>query len=122
MAGKLWKLTYVVRAGRYFMRRLLRLTGLHYSGRGKNQNRTVGLGREFHADLLFWKWAIDHQLLHEGEALSAPWYTTTQRPAKRHYLPDARFEAKGGFCVERLLEILLAKRTDRRAKEKADRR
>ena len=26
MAGKLWNLTYVVRAGRYFMWRLLRLT------------------------------------------------------------------------------------------------
>ena len=29
MAGKLWNLTYVVRAGRYFVWRLLRLTRLH---------------------------------------------------------------------------------------------
>ena len=80
---------------------MLRLTALHNSGGSKNQNRTVGLGREFHADLLFWKWAIDHGLLHEGEALSASCYTAIQRPAKGHYLSDASFEAVGGFCVER---------------------
>ena len=102
MAGKLWNLTYVVQAGRYFVWRLLLLTGLHNSGGSKNQNRTVGLGREFHAALFFWKWAIDHELLHEGEALSAPCYTAIQRLAKRHYyLSDASFEAVGGFCVER---------------------
>ena len=103
MAGKLWNLTYVVRAGRYFVWRLLRLTGLHDSGGSKNQNRKVDLGREFHADLLFWKWAIDHELLQEGEALSAPCYTAIKRPAKRHYLSDASFEAVGGFCVERMV-------------------
>ena len=81
MAGKLWNLMYVVRAGRYFVWRLLRLTWLHNSGGSKIQNHTVGLGTEFHADLLFWKWAIDHELLHEGEAPSAPCYTAIQRPA-----------------------------------------
>ena len=29
VVGKLWDLTYVVRVGRYFVWRLLRLTGLH---------------------------------------------------------------------------------------------
>ena len=101
MAGKLWNLTYVVRAGRYFVWRLLRLTGLHRSPGSKNQNRTVELGRGFHADLLFWKWAIDHELLLEGEALSAPRYTAIKPPAKKHYLSDASFDAVGGFCVER---------------------
>ena len=99
-AAKLWNLTNVVRTGRYFMWRLLRLTGLHNSGGSKNQNRAVGLGREFHADLLFCKWAIDHELLHEREAL-APCCTAIQRPAKRHHLSDASFETVGGFCVER---------------------
>ena len=61
----------------------------------------VELGREFHADLLFWKWAIDHELLLEGEALSAPWYTAIKRHAKRHCLSDASFESVGGFCVEK---------------------
>ena len=31
MSGKLWNLTYIVRAGRYFVWRLLRLAGLHNS-------------------------------------------------------------------------------------------
>ena len=35
MAGKLWNLTYVVRAGRYFLWRFLRLTGLYDSEDGK---------------------------------------------------------------------------------------
>ena len=63
----------------------------------------VELGREFHANLLFWKWAIDHELLLEGEALSAPCYTAIKRPAKKHYLSDAIVDAVGGFCVERKL-------------------
>ena len=57
--------------------------------------------REFHADLLFWKWTIDHELLLEGEALSAPCHTAIKRPAKGHYVSDASCEAVGGFCVER---------------------
>ena len=83
------------------MWRLLRLTGLHDSRGSKNQNHTVELGREFHADLPFWKWAIDHELLLEGEALRAPCYTVIKRPAKRHYLSGASFDAVGGFCVEK---------------------
>ena len=43
MAGKLWNLTYVVRAGRYFEWRLLRLTGLHDERHPRNQN-VVPLG------------------------------------------------------------------------------
>ena len=99
----------------------MRLTGLHNSGGSKNQNRTVGFGREFHADLFFWNWAIDHELLHEGEALSAPCYTAIQRHAQRHCLSDASFEEVCGFCVERkgIVEIRFSKRTDRRAKEKS---
>ena len=101
VTGKLWNLTYVVRAGRYFVWRLLRLSGLHDAQNQKQQNRTVRLGREFHADLLFWKRAIDNELLQAGEALSAPCYSVMKRPAKRHYLSDASFEAVGGYCVER---------------------
>ena len=44
MAGKLWDLTYVVRAGQYFVWRLLRLTGLHDSRGSNNKNNTVELG------------------------------------------------------------------------------
>ena len=101
MAGKLWNLTYVVRAGKYFVWRLLRLAGLHDSPGSKNRNRIVELGRELHGDLLLWKWANDNELLLEGESLSAPCYMAIKRPAKRHYLFDASFDAMGGFCVER---------------------
>ena len=60
MAGKLWNLTYAVRAGRYFVWRLMRLTVLHDSRGSNNQDNTVGLGREFHAEFLFWEWARDN--------------------------------------------------------------
>ena len=100
MAEKLWNLTYVFRAGRYFVRRLLRLTGLHDQRDPRNQN-VVSLGAQFHADLLFCKWAINCKLLQAGEAVSAPCYTALQRPTIRHYLFDASFHAVGGYCVER---------------------
>ena len=80
MAAKLLNLTYVVRAGKYFVWRLLWLIGLHNSGGSKNQNRTVGHGRDFHAALPLWKWAIVHERLHQGEALSAPCYTAIHDP------------------------------------------
>ena len=65
VAGTLWNLTYVVRAGRYFARTLLRLTRLHDASDRKHSKRMVEVGREFHSDLFFWKWAIDHELLPE---------------------------------------------------------
>ena len=99
IAGKLWNLTYVVRAGKYFVWRLLRLTGLH-STRSKNQSHSVELGREFHDDLDFWRWAIDEELLITGKPLTAPCYAAVKRHAVRHYLSDASFDAIGGYCKE----------------------
>ena len=99
-SGKLWNLTYVVRAGRYFVWRLLRLTGLHDERNPRNQH-SGRLGRELHADLLVLKWATNRKLLQIGEATSAPCYTALKRPAKRHYLSDASFQAVGGYCVEK---------------------
>ena len=80
VAENLWNLTYVVRAGRYFAWRLLRLTGLHDPQDQSRQNGIVTLGEEFHADLHFWRWAIEHGLLQVGEALNAPCYFTVKRP------------------------------------------
>ena len=51
MAGKLWNMTFVIRAGQYFVGRLLRLTGLRTAN--ANQNHTIDIGKEFHADLEF---------------------------------------------------------------------
>ena len=87
-------------------RRIFREYWLLHSPGSKNQNRTVGFGIEFHADLLSWKWAIDIELLLEGEALSAPCYTVMKRSAERHYLSDASFNAVDGFCVEVILDVL----------------
>ena len=53
-AGKPWNLTYVIRAGKYFVWRLLRLTDLH-TRTEKKQSRSVELGREFHDSLDFWR-------------------------------------------------------------------
>ena len=99
LVGKLWNLAYVVRAGMYFVRSLLRLTGLHHERHPRNQ-KLVRLGRVFHTDLLFWKWAIDRKLLQEGETISAPCHTAIKRPANRH-LSDASFDAVGGYCAEK---------------------
>ena len=101
MAGKLWNLTYVVRAGRYFVWQLLRLTDLHKIAKSKKRTRrVVKLGWEFHNDIAFWKWAIDHNLVNAGESLGAPFYAHVQRTALRRYYSDASFTAVGGFCPE----------------------
>ena len=101
MAGKLWNLAYVGQVGRYFVWRLLRLSGWHDSPGSKNQNCTVEPGREVHADRLFWKWAMDNELLSEGETLSSPSYTALKRPAKRYYLSDASLDTVGGSVLRR---------------------
>lgn len=100
IAGKLWNLTFVIRAGKYFVFRLRRLTGLHVTPQRKNQSHSVVLGREFHDDLDFWRWAIHHELLEAGESLTAPCYAMIKRPPKRRYLSDASFDALGGYCLE----------------------
>ena len=98
IAGKLWNMTFVIRAGKYFVWRLLRLTGLHTAN--GTQNHIVDLGKEFHADLEFWRWAIQHELVAAGESLSAPCFVQLARPPKRKYLSDASFDAIGGYCTE----------------------
>ena len=101
VAGKLWNLTYVVRAGRYFVWQLLALTGLHKSATTKERTRrVVDLGWEFHNDIAFWKWAIDQQLVRKGESLCAPIYDHIMRAPARRYYSDASFTAIGGFCPE----------------------
>ena len=101
VAGKLWILTYVVRAGRYLVWQLLALTGLHKNARAKERTRSVvDLGWEFHNDIAFWKWAIDQQLVRKGESLCAPIYDHIMRAPTRRYYFDASFTAIGGFCPE----------------------
>ena len=84
---------------KYFVWRLLRLTGLHLS-HSKNRSHLVALGREFHDDLDFWRWAIDEQLLTAGSSLNAPCYAAVKRLPKRLYLSDASLDAIGGYYKE----------------------
>ena len=101
VAGKLWNLTYVVRAGRYFVWQLLALTGLHKNARTKERTRrVVDLGWEFHNDIAFSKWAIDQQLVRRGESLCAPIYGHIMRAPARRYYSDASFTAIGGLFPE----------------------
>ena len=101
VAGKLWNLTYVVKAGRYFVWQLLALTGLHTNPRTKERTRSVvDLGWEFHNDIAFWKWAIDHQLVRKGQSLSAPIYDNIMRAPARRYYSGPSFTAIGGVCPE----------------------
>ena len=96
MAGKLWNLTDVVRRWQVFRVEAVAADWMHDSRGSKKRKYTVELGREFHADLLR-KWAIDHELLLEGGALSDPCYTAIKRSAEGTIC----FEVVGGFCVER---------------------
>jgi len=101
IAGKLWNLTYVMRAGKYFVWHLLRLTGLHdKASRQTREKRQVRLGWEFHGDLEFWRWALEVKLAEKGESLSAFFFNHVQRTPFRHYLSDASFDAVGGHCPE----------------------
>ena len=101
VAGKLWNLTYVVRAGRYFVWQLLAFTGLHKNARTKERTRrVVDLGGKFYNDIAFWKWAIDQQLVRKGESLCAPIYEHTMQAPARRYYSNASFTAIGGFCPE----------------------
>ena len=101
LAGKLWNMTFVVRAGRYFVWQLLRLTNLHTTEkRHKKVSRYVTLGPEFHGDLAFWRWALEHKVVDAGSSLCAPLFTHSHRVPSRHYFSDASLDAVGGYCPE----------------------
>ncbi|CAB1118521.1 unnamed protein product [Ectocarpus sp. CCAP 1310/34] len=101
IAGKLWNLTHVIRAGRYFVWQLLRLSGLHtQASRHTRSRRLVDLGREFHGDIAFWKWALNQPLALRGESLSASFLLHVKRAPSRLHLSDASFTAIGGYCPE----------------------
>ena len=101
VAGKLWNLTYVVRAGWYFVWQLLALTGLHKNTRtNERTRRVVDLEWEFHNDIAFWKWTIDQQLVRKGESLCAPIYDHIMRAPARRSCSDVSFTAIGDFCPE----------------------
>ena len=99
VAGKLCNLTYLARAGRYFVWQLLALTDLHKNAKTKERTRRiVDLGWDFHNDIAFWTWAIYQQLVKKGESLCAPLYDHIMRAPTRRYYSEVSFTAIGGFC------------------------
>ena len=83
------------------MWQLLRLSGLHtQASRHTRSRRLVDLGREFHGDIAFWKWALNQPLAVRGESLSASFLLHVKRAPSRLYLSDASFTAIGGYCPE----------------------
>ena len=93
-------LTYVVKAGRYFVLQLLRLTDHKIAKSKKRTHKVVKLGLKFHNDMAFWKWAIDKQLVGDGRSLEATFFMHVGRPPARRYYLDASFTAVCGFCPE----------------------
>ena len=91
----------MVRAGRYFVWQLLRLTGLHTISRtNPRTQRIVRLGWKFHGAIGFLNWAIDQRLKSQGESRSASFYARALRKPVRHYFSDVSFDAIGGYCPE----------------------
>ena len=91
----------MVRAGRYFVWQLLRLTDLHKNAKPKNPTqKVVKLGWELHNDVSAWKCTIDQQLVGDGQSLAATFFTHVESPPARRYYSDASFTAVGGFCPE----------------------
>lgn len=54
---KLWNMAFVLRAGKYSVSQLLRLTGLH-DWPDRNRTTVVRLGRESHDGINMWRWAL----------------------------------------------------------------
>ena len=114
LAGKLHHVAYVIRPGRYFVRRLLQLSKLHLNGQekrggggawGKDRKkaearRVVYLTEEFMADVEWWRWCLTEGLAGRGEELAAPFFRFVKQPHKRTWFSDASFEAVGGLCLE----------------------
>ena len=90
LAGFLMHIYFVVRAGSFFVDRLLALVGMpriaagdHFAGRMANPGRRVALGPEFHADFEFWRWIVDKGVDAPGGVLSAPMCHLLDRHVQR---------------------------------------
>ena len=114
MAGKLHHAAYVVRPGRYFVHRLLRLANLHLTGeesrgggdawgrlrRKAEAERRLDLTPEFMADVGWWRWFVNQERPEAGERLTAPFFRFVKQEPSRHWFSDASYQAVGGYCLE----------------------
>lgn len=69
LTGKLWNVTFILRAWKFFMRQLSRLVNLH-DHQAREQTVLVHLGRTFHHDNDSWKCAIQGKLVSRGAGLA----------------------------------------------------
>ena len=97
LAGKLNHQSFVIRSGRYFVRRLLQLTNLHLSGADRARGggawgryrkqaearRIVRLSREFMADVGWWRWVLGRGGGYGGENMTAPSFSFVKQLPSR---------------------------------------
>ena len=103
LTGKLRHIATVLRPGRYMVWRLEFCTGvanLDHVQSVVQKETTVRLNEEFHADLGWWKWAVQQASLLAGVSLYSPFYDHVHWPPTRHWLSDATLKAIGGLCLE----------------------
>lgn len=111
LLGKLLHLCEVVRPGKFFIRRILNQLGLAPLKEGerdggavagaRQMRRVVRLGREFHADLDFWRVILAMSTGPDGVTrLEAPLFTSFLQLPSRIIISDASGDAMGGYCLE----------------------
>ena len=107
LACFLMHISFAVRPGSFFVRRLLASVGMpriaagdHFAGRMANPGRRVALGPEVHADLEFWRWLVDKGVDARGGVLSVLMYHLLELPAQRTLFSNASRTDVGGYCLE----------------------
>ena len=108
LTGKLHNAAFVVRPGRYFVRRLLQLNKLHFKGdersggwgarerylKREEAKRVSRLTVQFMADL-GWKGYVQQEHIMEGERMAAP-VNRFVKQAPERWFSDASYELSGG--------------------------
>lgn len=114
LAGKMHHGAYVVRPGRYFFHRRLRLANLHRTGEklrgggdewGRHQRKEEAEGRlyltpELMADVGWWRWFVNENRRKTGERLRVPFVLFGKQEPSKRWFSDASYQAVGGYCLE----------------------
>lgn len=112
--GKRNQATFVIRPGRYFIARLLQLSGLHLkgeelAGRGDEWGRTsekaeaehaTGLTPEVMVDVAWWVVCFLAGRSKKGERISAPFCRIVKQKPARQLFSDISFRAVEELCME----------------------
>ena len=106
LTGKLRNMATIILPGRYFIWRLLFISGTDrrnyedHEVQIKHGRQIVHMSPEFHHDLDWWKQAVDFNILERGLSLYSPVFPHVSRPVVRHWMPDASTQAIGGYCPD----------------------